>query len=67
MTLKDDKGSRLVSEKEVHSVYANGYSAFESTDNQFYLLVHQGTGSSKMVLMNEAGEKQTFSLSCNSL
>jgi hypothetical protein len=65
--VNNSNGSRLVVDKEVHSVYNNGYTAYSSADGQFYLLVHQAFGDSKLILTDDAGQKVTADLNCNSL
>ncbi|WP_413294519.1 hypothetical protein ACLSU7_05300 [Bdellovibrio sp. HCB185ZH] len=63
--ITDNRGSRIVSDKEVHSVYANGYTAYESADHEFYLVVNQSYGNSKLILTDAQGNKSTANLNCS--
>ncbi|QLY26694.1 hypothetical protein [Bdellovibrio sp. KM01] len=63
--ITDSRGNRIESDKEVHSVYANGYTAYESADHEFYLVVNQSYGNSKLVLTDAEGGKSTADLYCN--
>ncbi len=64
--LSNNQGARLVADKEVHSVYANGYTAYTSADGQFYLLVYEAFGEGKLTLTDDAGQKATAELTCKS-